>query len=181
MTVKENHPTLRATIELLLNSEVTARVTVRRVVEREVGHGRIERRKLVCSDVMAGQTEFAGLAQIYRIERERTEKKTGKRTVEVVHGITDLTAKQAGPKRLLRLNRGHWGIENKSHHVRDVTFDEDRSQVRIGAVAQVMAAIRNTAIGLLRLAGRHNIAPATRYYRDRPFETLALIGACTDF
>lgn len=181
MTVKENHPTLRATIELLLNSEVTTRVKVRRVVERDAGHGRIERRELVCSEVMAGQTEFAGLAQIFRIERERTEKKTGKRQVEVVHGITDLTAKQAGPKRLLRLNRGHWGIENRSHHVRDVTYDEDRSRVRIGAVAQAMAAIRNTAIGLMRLAGKPSIAAATRYYAARPLEALALIGARPDF
>lgn len=181
MTVKENHPTLRATIELLLNSAVTARVTVRRGVERAVGHGRIERRTLVCSEVMAGETEFAGLAQIYRIERERTEKKTGKRTVEVVHGISDLTAKQAGPRGLLRLNRGHWGIENRSHHVRDVTFGEDRSQVRIGAVAQVMAALRNTAIGLMRLAGQKSIATATRYYAARPLEALVLIGARPDF
>lgn len=181
MTVKENHPTLRATIELLLNSEVTRRVTVRRVVERDAGHGRIERRELVCSDVLAGQTQFAGLAQIFRIERQRTEKKTGKRQVEVVHGITDLTVKQVGPKRLLRLNRGHWGIENRSHHVRDVTYDEDRSRVRIGAVAQTMAAIRNTAIGLLRLAGKPSIAAATRYYAARPREALALIGARSDF
>jgi predicted transposase YbfD/YdcC len=181
MTVKENHPILRATIELMLHSEVTARVTVRRVVERDGGHGRIERRELVCSEVMAGQTQFAGLAQIFRLERERTNKKTGKRQVEVIHGITDLTEKQAGPKRLLGLNRGHWGIENRSHHVRDVTYDEDRSRVRIGAVAQVMAAIRNTAIGLMRLAGHENIAAATRYYAARPDEALALLKALPDF
>jgi predicted transposase YbfD/YdcC len=181
MTVKENHPTLRATIELLLSSEVTARVEVRRVVETEVGHGRIERRELICSEILAGQTEFAGLAQIYRIRRERTNKKTGKRQVEVVHGITDLGAKRAGPKRLLALNRGHWGIENRSHHVRDVTFDEDRSRVRIGGVAQVLAAIRNTAIGLMRLAGQPNIAAATRFYAARPAEAVALLKALPDF
>jgi predicted transposase YbfD/YdcC len=181
MTVKANHPTLRATIELLLNSEVTARVPVRRAVEVEVGHGRIERRELICSEILVGQTEFAGLAQIYRLQRERTNKKTGKQQVEVVHGITDLTAKQAGPKRLLWLNRGHWGIENRSHHVRDVTFDEDRSRVRIGGVAQVMAAIRNTAIGLMRLAGQANIAAATRYYAARPTEAVALLKALPDF
>jgi predicted transposase YbfD/YdcC len=181
MTVKENHPTLRATIELLLNSEMTKRVKVARVTEREVGHGRIERRTLVCSEVLAGKTEFAGLAQIFRIERERTEKKTGKRTVEVVYGITDLTAKQAGPKRLLRLNRGHWGIENRSHYVRDVTFDEDRSRVRIGTVAQVMAAIRNTAIGLMRRAGQQNIAAATRHYAAQPYAAVALLGLSLDF
>jgi predicted transposase YbfD/YdcC len=176
LTVKENPPTLRATIELLLHSPVSRRVGIRRAVEREGGHGRIERRELVCSEVMAGKTGFPDLGQIFRIERERITKKTGKRTVEVVHGITDLTGKQAGPKKLLALTRGHWGIENRSHYVRDVTYDEDRSQVRNGTVAQVMAAIRNTAIGLMRLAGRTNIAAATRYYAACPREALRLLG-----
>jgi predicted transposase YbfD/YdcC len=179
--VKENHPTLRATIELLLNSPVSPRVALRRVVEAEVGHGRIERRELVCSAVLAGKTAFPCLGQIFRVERERISKKTGERSVEVVHGITDLTGKQAGPKKLLALTRGHWGIENRSHHVRDVTYDEDRSQVRNGTVAQVMAAVRNTAIGVMRLAGEANIAAATRRYAARPWEALALLGIVPDF
>ena len=37
----------------------------------------------------------------------------------------------------MSLSRGHWGIENRLHWVRDVTFDEDRSQVRTGAAPQV--------------------------------------------
>jgi predicted transposase YbfD/YdcC len=181
MIVKANHPILRATIELLLSSPVSTRVVVRRVVEWEAGHGRIERRELICSEVMAGQTQFPKLGQIFRVKRERITKKTGKRQVEVVHGITDLMGKQAGPKRLLGLTRGHWGIENRSHYVRDVTYDEDRSQVRDGTVAQVMAAIRNTAIGLMRLAGQTNIAAGTRYYAARPAEALLLLGARPDF
>jgi predicted transposase YbfD/YdcC len=179
--VKENHPTLRATIELLLHSPVSARADVRRVVEREIGHGRIERRELVCSEAMAGKTAFARLGQIFRVERERVIKKTGQRQVEVVCGITDLTAKQAGPKQLLALTRGHWGIENRSHYVRDVSYDEDRSRVREGTVAQVMAAVRNTAIGRMRLAGEENIAAAMRRYAARPGEALALLGVILDF
>jgi predicted transposase YbfD/YdcC len=152
-----------------------------RAVEREVGHGRIERRELISSEVLAGEHPFPGLSQIFRLERERQEKRTGKRQVEVVHGITSLTRKQAGPRRLLALARGHWQIENRSHYVRDVTYREDASQVRDGTVAQVMAALRNTAIGLLRLAERPNIAAATRYYAARPGEALALLGLTPDF
>jgi hypothetical protein len=48
---------------------------------------------------------------------------------ETVYGITSLTTYQANPADILAFNRGHWGIENREHHVRDVTFDEDRSQV----------------------------------------------------
>jgi predicted transposase YbfD/YdcC len=156
-------------------------VVRRRVVEQEVGHGRIERRELVCSAVSAGRQTFPGLGQIFRLERERTQKKNGKREWEVVHGITSLTVKQAGPRRLLDLARGHWLIENRSHYVRDVTFGEDHSQVRDGTVAQVLAAVRNVAIGRLRLAGHTNIAAATRYYAARPREVLVLLGLTPDF
>ena len=57
-----------------------------------------------------------------------------------------------------------------------MTFDEDRSQVRCGAIPQVMAALRNTAIGLLRWAGYRNIAKAGRQLAAQPARALALIG-----
>ena len=78
------------------------------------------------------------------------------------------------------LTRHHWRIENRSHWVRDVTFDEDRSQVRCGSTPEVMAAFRNTAIGLLRVAGESNIAAACRRLAANPRSALALIGLPTD-
>jgi len=94
----------------------------------------------------------------------------------VVFGITSLTPAQASPARLLTLNRGHWRIENRLHWVRDVTFDEDRSQVRRGAAAHAMASLRNLAIGLLRLAGAGNIAAALRHCAARVERALRLLG-----
>lgn len=82
---------------------------------------------------------------------------------ETVYGVTSLRPTQASPARLLALVRAHWTIENRLHWVRDVTFDEDRSQVRRGAGPQVMATLRNLAISLLRLAGAPLIAPALRH------------------
>jgi len=121
------------------------------------------------------------LVQIYRLERERVEKKTGKREVLVEYGISSLSGKEAGPGELLTLRRGEWKIENQSHYVRDVTYGEDGSQVRDGRVAQVMAALRNVAIGLMRRAGQKNIAAGTRYYAARPWDALALIGLPATF
>jgi predicted transposase YbfD/YdcC len=181
LVVKENHPTLRAMLELLLEGPLRPRVRVRRVVERECGHGRIERRELICSEVLAGKTRFAGLQQIYRRERERVSKKTGKREIEVEYGISSLPGKEAGPQELLQLRRGEWKIENQSHYVRDVTYGEDRSQVRTGSGPQVLAALRNVAIGLMRGAGQQNIAAATRHYAARPWQALALIGIPATF
>src|SRR5215470_14614067 len=91
-------------------------------------------------------------------------------------GCASLRPERATPERLLALVRGQWQIENQSHGVRDVIFDEERSQVRCGNIPQVMAAIRNTAIGLLRCAGYPNIAAACRRLAAQPLQALALIG-----
>jgi hypothetical protein len=77
---------------------------------------------------------------------------------------------------LLALVRGHWHREHKSPWGRDVTFDEDRSQVRCGTMPHIMTALRNTAIGLLRGAGYANIAAACRQMAAQPAQALALLG-----
>jgi hypothetical protein len=59
--------------------------------------------------------------------------------------------------------------DNQSHWVRDVTFNEDRSQVRCGNIPQVMVALRNTVIGLTRWAGDTNIAAACRRFAAQQY------------
>jgi hypothetical protein len=115
------------------------------------------------------------------VEREVVHLRTGEVEQETVYGVTSLEVGRADAGRLLQLVRHHWHIENRSHWVRDVTFDEDRSQVRVGSIPQVMAALRNTVIGLLRLNGATNIAAATRRMAARPAEALALLGISTTF
>lgn len=113
---------------------------------------------------------------MFRVERETTDLHGRLLRHEVCYGLTSLSTKKAGPDRLLDLNRGHWEIENRLHWVRDVTFDEDRSQVRRHNGPQVMASLRNAAIGLLRLAGATNIASATRHLHRKVGKALRLIG-----
>jgi hypothetical protein len=62
--------------------------------------------------------------------------------------------------------------------VRDVTFDEDRSQVRSGHGPQVMASLRNLAVSLLRLAGQRNIACGVRWAARDPSRAFGLLGVC---
>ena len=99
-----------------------------------------------------------------------------KSATETVYGLTSLSPRQASPAQLLAYNRGHWQIENRLHHVRDMTFDEDRSQVRRGRRPHVMATLRNVAISLMRLAGATSIATATRYLGRRVDRPLRLLG-----
>jgi hypothetical protein len=89
-------------------------------------------------------------------------KKRGEQRHEVVYGVTSLGPDRAGSERLLSFVRQHWQIENKVHRRRDVTFDDDRSQVCCGSIPQVMAAFRNTGIGLIHWARETNIAASCR-------------------
>jgi predicted transposase YbfD/YdcC len=102
------------------------------------------------------------VGQVFCIRREVTRIKANKTTGETVCGITSLPPGKADPCRLLKLNRGHWSIENRLHWVRDVTFDEDRSQIRKGSSPRIMASIRNFVIGLFRYLGSTNIAQSLR-------------------
>jgi predicted transposase YbfD/YdcC len=175
MIVKENQPQLKADIELVFTLP-PAGDRQERVRTVDVGHGRIETRNLTTSEALVGYSDWPGLAQVFEVGRHVITKKTGPDRVEVVYGVTSLSSERATPGRVLELVRGHWAMENKSHWVRDVTFDEDRSQVRGGNLPQVMAALRNTAIGLLRWAGHTNIAAACRRLAAQPAQALALIG-----
>ena len=135
---------------------------------------RQERRWLRASSALNSYLEWPYLGQVCCMERTRVHK--GAKSVELSYAITSLTPEEAGPARLIKLWRGHWRIENQVHWVRDVTFDEDRSQVRTGAAPQVMAAFRNVVIGLLRRTGTRNIAAALRHYAWKPLATLELLG-----
>lgn len=180
MIVKENQPQLLHDIELVFQSSQDPAIPTTRAETVNVGHGRIEHRRLAVSTELVGYSDWPGLQQVFQIERAAIIKKTGEKREEVVYGITSLTSEEAGPERLLEFTRCHWHIENKSHWVRDVTFNEDHSQVRCGSIPETMAALRNTVIGLMRLAGETNIAAACRRLAARPWATLALIGIPTD-
>ncbi len=118
---------------------------------------------------------FPHVGQVFRLERHRTEIKTGAKSFEIAHGVTSLTPERANAKTLLKLSRGHWEIESL-HWVRDVVFDEDRSQVRTGAGPRVLASLRNTAISLLHLNGLHSIAGSLRKNCFHPELALQLVG-----
>lgn len=140
------------------------------------GHGRIETRTIRTSTDLVGYTTFPYAAQVFCIERTVTTLQGTPKHHEIVYGITSLSPARADPARVLTLNRSHWGIENRLHWVRDVTFDEDRSQVRTGAGPQVMASLRNLAITLLRLAGCTNIAAGLRRCARQVVRPLRVLG-----
>jgi len=104
--------------------------------------------------------DWPGVAQVGLVEREVTE--GGESTVEVQYLITSVPPGRAGAATLLGWLRGHWGIENRLHYVRDVTMGEDANRTRSGSGPQALAALRNLAISKLRLDSVTNVAAALR-------------------
>lgn len=74
-----------------------------------------------------------------------------------------------------RGRRHHWGIENRLHWIRDVTFAEDLSQIRTRHGPAVMATLRNLAISLHRPAGATSIATACRTVSRHPNRVFPLL------
>jgi predicted transposase YbfD/YdcC len=189
LVVKDNQPLLREDIEAVFEAPHLLDLTPQELVsERKVQkvsmHGnRIEERVLRTSTALCdlyADDLWPGLGQILQIRRTVTDKQTGRTTSEVAYAITSLSPQLATPAQLLRAWREHWHIENKLHWVRDVTFDEDHSCVRSGRIPEVMAALRNTALSLLRLLGHTNIASACRKMAAQPQLALAALGCPTE-
>ena len=140
----------------------------------EKAHGRIEKRTLRTTTILTKHQDWVGLQQGFELVRERTIQ--GKKTAEVVHGITSLSPERADAKRLLELSRGHWGIENKLHYKRDVTMGEDASRIRKGGAPQVMAALRNSIIHVLSDVVAPSLASAMRTMGNRLSQALNILG-----
>ena len=106
---------------------------------------------------------------------ERTTISRGKKTVEVQYAISSLSRPRADAALLITRWRDHWGIESL-HWIRDVTFGEDKCQVKLGHAPQNLAAFRNAAISLLRLGGYKEIAATLRDFSYRPLKLLSFLG-----
>jgi predicted transposase YbfD/YdcC len=138
------------------------------------GHGRLERRTLKATTALNEYLDWPGVAQVGQVES--VVQKDGKTSHEFRYFITSVPRKQADAGQLLKWSRGHWSIENRSHYVRDVTLGEDASRVRKGSGPEVMAAIRNAAIGFLRSTGATNIAETIRRNASQVGQLFAKLG-----
>ncbi len=184
-TVKDNQPTLRSDIGLAFEpssptEEWSPAPDWRRTETIEKGHGRIETRQLEITASLAEHLapSRAGLAQVRRLTRERIVR--GKISIETAYAITSLPADKAGADRLLRLSRDHWGIENKLHYVRDVSCREDQSRTNAGHAPQVLAAVRNTALTLLRRLGFKPVEGFEHFAEYRQAAIDAVFGKRTE-
>jgi len=171
LIIKDNQPTLLAAAAKALTG-TDAVFAAHSHTSDDRGHGRTETRMLRTAP--AGDIDFPGAAQVLRIVRYRGDLDGVRASKEVVFGITSLPPDLAGPAHLSQYARLHWGVENREHYVRDVTFREDANQARTGQLPHVMAAIRNLVIGAFRQKGHVNMASARRRHAYIPHRLLAL-------
>ena len=143
--------------------------------DTQTAHGFTTTRTLTASTLLTDYIKWPGLAQVYQYQSHRENTKTGESTSQTQYGITSLPPEAASAKDLLKLRREHWTIENKSHWVRDVTLQEDASQARTGNLPHVMAALRNTALSVLRFDGQTKIAETLRFFAANPKLVVNLI------
>ena len=174
LTVKANRPKLLAVLKALPWKQV------RSASATDTSRGRRITRTI---KVLQAPTDlpdwagFPGAAQVAQIRRTRiTKTKTGgrKKTVEVVYVITSADHQTAPPRVLAAWVQHHWRIE-ALHWLRDMDYDEDRSQIRTGTGPETMATLRNASISLLRLAGAKNIAAALRHHQAHPDKIITLL------
>lgn len=180
--VKENQPALHRAIAVLFASRAAAALAAATLPARDLrqattwdkGHGRVERRQLIASTELHDYLDWPAQAQVCMIERRWRE---GEQTHTAVrYAITSLPATLAPAARLLALVRGHWGIENGLHYVKDVTLGEDASTLHAGAGPIVMAILRDTVVSLIHRAGFRTVAARLRYHSTHPEAALALLG-----
>jgi predicted transposase YbfD/YdcC len=177
MVVKANQPELYAPIALLFTAPPPPQAgdAAAAVTTHAKGHGRLERRRLERSAALTGYLVWPDARQVLRRTCRRVDPTTGELSEETTYGVTSLPPAAASPAQLEALWRGHWTIENKVHHVRDVTLGEDACQVRVGNAPQALAALRNGLLSLLRLLGWALIPDALRHYGAYVRHALALL------
>ncbi|MDQ1308331.1 MAG: hypothetical protein QG671_4165 [Actinomycetota bacterium] len=163
MTVKSNQPNLLT--ELISRFKPILASTPHHVIE-ERGHGRKKRWSIWA--LPATDLDFPHLEQIACIRRDTWNLDGTYIGKEFAFPITSASAEKVSPSDLNHHVRNHWGIEAKSHWVRDTVWREDHNQSWKGNTAHAFAALKNLAIGAIRLAGLHEIKRTTESIaRDR--------------
>ena len=141
----------------------------------EKGHHRLDRRRLKRVTVSPEEIGLCGCWQVLAVRRERVElgRKAKPPSDEIGYYATSLGAAQLNDTELIQAIRDHWSaIENGAHHRRDVSFGEDASGVSHRGAAQVLACLRNLALGVYELArerGRTHAPSASARCRQMTF------------
>lgn len=148
--VKNNRKNLKTAV--LQSFENASTESILRDVDIDKGHGRIEERILEIVPITpekAGYPHIHSAMKIYRKREHLRQGKIFKTDEEVSYYVSSLQAEQMGAKQAAKMIRGHWSIENRLHHSKDVSYNEDQYRAK-GGFARIMTAIRSFATILFK-------------------------------
>ena len=158
MTVKGNQPTLQRTV---FDAVLPLLKEKPHDIMEDRSRGR--RKTWSCWTADADGIDFPGAAQAAIIIREIFEASGDRIGKEFALLLTSADSERMNAAALNLHKRSHWGIENKSHYPRDTVYREDNDQTWTGNGPQVLAGIRNLAIGLIRLKGINAVKETTEW------------------
>lgn len=125
--------------------------------------------------------DYPGLKQIACI-RKRIYQGEVLVLEEVRYHVTSASRQKLTPKKFLKGIRDHWGIENRLHHVKDRSWNEDKMYSKVPEQGWVLGKLRNQALNILRtLAGKlgwkeESMPKRSAQLLSQPKRTLALIA-----
>jgi len=157
-TVKGNQPGVLEDLKLYFQDRGQPHF----VEQTPPDHRRVETRKIWTTTELNGYLDFPHVGQAFLVERHSRQKKTGASSLDLAYGITSRTLEQAGPQRVLKVNRGHGTIENSCHYILDWNYDEDRSRIRTGHGPENITRLRRFAIGVIKSKGAGSVAQKMR-------------------
>jgi predicted transposase YbfD/YdcC len=138
VVIKTNQPTAHGQLAALPWRDIAVQHTA-----SCSGNGRRESRSIKTCGIAdeLGPIAFPHARLAIRVLRRRRQ--TGRsETRESIYAVTSLDAHETSPCDLAAAIRGHWGVENSSHHIRDGTFAEDASTAHAGTAPRAMATLR---------------------------------------
>ena len=118
------------------------------------------------ADYARQRLNYPGLRILARVDCEQRQ---GGQVlgVETRYFATSLDPERVAVWELLKLIRGHWGVENSLHHIKDRWWDEDRHYTKEPAKGEGMAVLRNAAISILHLVPWFEAEEPIRARADR--------------
>jgi len=152
--VKENQGRLLTEMRTIENKEQAQDC----FTKEEVNRGRKEKRaiKLFSASAFIKQ-RWAGAQTVVYVERT-----TVRKGIESLTKSYYLSSLALSAEKMLEGIRGHWGIENGLHYVKDVVIHEDASRIKSNNAVAVYALVRNLAITAYRIKGWKSVKNAIR-------------------
>lgn len=173
--VKNNASNLRHRVEKHLNRR---RKRLLRAETVDHAHGRIERRSVEMAPILPWQTDWPHTHTAFRISRERQllrRDKVVEKSQEQVVYVGSFAVDVHSPEKVLALVRGHWGIENRLHHRKDRSMDEDRCRASGSKTGRVMCCLRSIAALVLGRA-KESLSVVQRRFSGKAHLILALLS-----